>query len=102
MARVDALFLEIGISHLGGTPPEELSALVEDLSRKLDRPACLTYEDLVITNPDFDWRVFTTGEVGDSERGFYETHKVIEVVLGPAVEEMFEVSDKLAWGGRRG
>jgi hypothetical protein len=102
LARIDLLFLELGFAHLGGQPPVELSDWVEELSRRVNRPPCLTYEDLVITNPSGDWRKFTTGEIGHSEAAFYQTHKWVEEILGPATWEMFSALQQLVQFGFEG
>ncbi|MBI4030641.1 MAG: hypothetical protein HY370_03100 [Proteobacteria bacterium] len=54
-------------------------------------PYIITYDDIVINNPESDPRVFTTGRVGYSEKQFYRGHRIIEGHLDASIGTLKEV-----------
>lgn len=50
----------------------------------------MTYEALILDNPEDDLRVFTTGDLAELERDFYRLHQSIEKILYQAVEILFD------------
>ena len=86
LASLDLKMLESGIVHSGATPPAGLETLVNAFSATADQPPALTYEEIVIINPPQDPRLFTQGEIGNSENAFYNGHRKIEGHLDKVIE----------------
>lgn len=76
LALLDLKMLESGIVHSGLTPPQQLSELIDGLSGS--RLPSLSYEDLIFINPLHDLRLFTCGIIGETEKFFYHSHRLIE------------------------
>lgn len=85
LAGLDLKMLETAIVHSGGKPPQELTVLVDIFAGKSSQPGGITYEEIILVNPPQDRRRFTRGEVGETERAFYEGHRLIEGHLDRAV-----------------
>lgn len=88
VARLDILMLEAAILKSGGVAGPTLSRLVDKLAGITNRPAGLTYEDVVINNPEQDIRTFSNGLMGNSEADFYNGHRYIEESLEPSVRDL--------------
>lgn len=93
LSRLDVLMIDSAVAHssrilrkngyinidlLPGKRFLEISDRIIALS---GRPGHITYEDIVLNNPEMDKRVFTTGPIGKHEEDFYEGHRLIEVEL---------------------
>lgn len=85
VARLDILMLEAALRFIGCNSVT-MTKIVNGLERITNRPPILTYEDIVLSNPVLDIRVFTTGKVGRHEADFYIGHNVIEQKLGHVLE----------------
>jgi hypothetical protein len=92
LARLDLLFLEHSIVHSGGVPPARLSGIVTEIAHMTARPAGITYEDLIFSNPATDLRHFTVAQVGEAEQDFYLGHQYIEGELSLAITTAFQLS----------
>jgi hypothetical protein len=86
VATLDLKMIEAGIVHSGLEPPPNLMALVDKFSGK-EIPG-LSYEEIVLMNPDCDMRIFTRGVVGITEARFYQEHAVIEDCLARAIKKV--------------
>lgn len=99
LALLDLKLLEISIVQQEGTPPDALIDLVDRFSVATGQLPGLTYEDLIFTNPlTKDPRVFTAGEIGQSELGFYNVHRAIEGRFAEAIPGMFDAITYLRGG----
>lgn len=85
LAGLDLKMLETAIVHSGGQPPKELTVLVDIFAEKSEQPKGITYEEIVLVNPKQERRLFTRGEVRQTENAFYEGHRIIEGHLDRAV-----------------
>lgn len=83
VGRLDVLMLYAGFAHIGLRIHSNLSNLLREFS-KTQIPA-LTYEDIVLNNPQKDTRTFTDQEVGADEEHFYGIHQDLEHAIKPAV-----------------
>lgn len=54
-------------------------------------PYIITYDDIVMNNPESDPRVFTAGRAGYSEKQFYRGHQIIEGHLDIAIRALKDV-----------
>lgn len=98
LAMLDLVMLEAALEHSKRMKPAQLSESVDMLSRALGIPPHLTYELIIRNNPFADTRVFTRGECGATERGFYVGHEVIEQRLMKAIELVDEVIGEMRIG----
>ena len=80
LTLLDLKMIEASIVHSGFTPPANLVRLIDQYVHR-NEIAGLTYEDIVLTNPEDDPRTFTSGEVRDTEIMFYGAHREIEFSL---------------------
>jgi hypothetical protein len=77
------------LQALGREIPIEVHALRDGLLAKNPNAVpMLTYEDIVLQNPQDDPRVFSRGDIGRSEFFFYNIHRQIE-------EEMTRIRERL-------
>ncbi len=90
LALLDLKIAERTLEVLGKSIPEQLSKIVTTFSKRKGVPAIVTYEELVLINPKDDLRLFKTGDVGESERLFYETHRIIENSLDITIQTIYE------------
>lgn len=90
VARLDVLMLQVAIHKSGGRIGPMLSMCIDAIT-KISGINGLTYEDIVLNNPDTDLRLFSTGEVAVSEAGFYLSHKRIEELLIPLKIDLMHV-----------
>lgn len=109
-ARLDAQFAYNALVHAARlenkknntsipyVPGTHISALAGELAQRTGRPRILTYEDVVIDNPVQDMRTFGSGTIGDSERGFYHAHLLIEQRLQVTIELMMGLIARLEQG----
>jgi hypothetical protein len=86
LAGLDLKMLEAAIVHSNGIPPLALTEAVDRFAAQNDQPAVLTYEELILLNPDGDMRTFTDGKIGASETDFYRGHRYIEAHLETAIQ----------------
>ena len=77
-AMLDLVFLERICSSMNIKTPENLFKMTTDYADKLDRPASLTYQDLIAMKPNNDKRLFSNGETVKWEKIFYQTNINIE------------------------
>jgi hypothetical protein len=80
IATLDLKMLESALVHSNGIRTWEHVELINAMIQDGEAPV-LTYEDVVLLNPPSDMRLFTRGEIGVSERAFYEAHCAIEQKL---------------------
>lgn len=81
VALLDLKMMEAAIVHSRGIAPGKLTNLVDQMSSLTNQPSGITYEEIVLINPQLDKRTFTNGRVGQIEADFYEGHRRIEVGL---------------------
>lgn len=98
LAGLDLKILDTSIAHSGGNSPERLASLVDKFSKAADQPTGITYEEIILVNPVADRRKFTRGEVGATEEGFYEGHRIIEEHFDRAIYVMKGGIQKLIVG----
>ena len=84
IGRLDVLMLYAGLAHSGLRIKPKLSNLVRVFSGV--QVPVLTYEDIVLNNPQSDPRTFTHGEIGADEEHFYAIHQDLEHAIKPAVQ----------------
>ena len=82
LAEADIFWLRAGIVHNQGIPGPKLSFLSDKVATEIGRPNGHTYDDLILGQDYSDLRLFTSGELGKSERDFYIGHLICERVLG--------------------
>ena len=90
VAALDLKMTEVGLLVTGQRVPERLSLLIDQVSGPCGG---LTYEEVVLANPVADLRLFTTGELGSTERFFIDAHRQIEEILARVIrrlENIFE------------
>lgn len=85
VARLDVLLLDRALAHHFEEPGDNLGILVERLSALTGLPPFLTYEDLILNNPQTDIRTFTGGEIGASEADFVRIHFMTEQSFGRVI-----------------
>lgn len=89
VAHLDIMMMPQGLHALGREIPMEVYALRDGLLAKDSNAVpMLTYEDIVLQNPQDDPRVFSRGDIGRSEIFFYNIHRHIE-------EEMTRIRERL-------
>lgn len=85
LALLDLKMLMFGIVHSGGEPGPHLQELVKSFAVLTGQPESITYEEIILINPEHDPRLFTSGEVGAAEYDFYHLHRLVEPVLEEAI-----------------
>ncbi|MGD9649622.1 MAG: hypothetical protein AB7U41_02410 [Dongiaceae bacterium] len=78
VARLDIMMAQAAVYYMGLVPGVRLKELAAYTGKKTNRPACLTYEDIILSNPPSDLRVFSTGKTASAEADFYLGHRLIE------------------------
>lgn len=96
VAVLDVKMMAPAVAGSGGQPGPKLMSLVDKLSKVVDQPSGITYEEIILVNPTLDQRVFTGGSVGESESDFYETHRRIERHFDSVIVDMKRVENFLA------
>lgn len=94
VAKLDVAMLETAVVHHGAYRPWKLVELANVLT-SAGGAASLTYEDVVLSNPPNDMRLFTRGEIGRSELGFYTAHRLIESTLTEVIQSVLNLMDSL-------
>jgi hypothetical protein len=89
LAALDLKMLENALVHSGLEIPSRLTALVDFFSGENSKT--LTYEEIVMVNPDEDLRVFSTGNTREIERIFYGNHRLIEEILMGTITRVISV-----------
>ncbi len=88
LALLDLKMMKYGIIHSGGEPGKKLNEAVKKLAYECGQPESITYEEIIMVNPENDPRLFTSDKVGQAEYDFYHTHRLIEPVLEIAIENV--------------
>lgn len=79
VAHLDIMMMPQALQALGREIPMEVYALRDELlAKEPNAVPMLTYEDIVLQNPQDDPRVFSRGDIGSSELFFYDIHREIE------------------------
>ena len=92
LAALDLKMLENALVHSELEVPSRLTALI-DLFSGEDLKA-LTYEEIIMVNPEDDLRMFSTGKTKDTERTFYSNHRVIEDILSDVILQVISVVER--------
>ncbi|HYD93543.1 MAG TPA: hypothetical protein VEB18_03795 [Candidatus Paceibacterota bacterium] len=90
---LDLLMIQAAMHTKKQTCPRELSSAIARLLGRNEAPI-ITYELLVLDNPETDMRAFTRGPVGETEKAFYNAHRTIEHALTPVIAS---VDTLLSW-----
>ncbi|TSC75590.1 MAG: hypothetical protein G01um101433_854, partial [Parcubacteria group bacterium Gr01-1014_33] len=90
VALLDLKIMEMGIVHSGVMPSKLLTQLIDEFSYAAELPPMLTYEEIVLVNPSRDWRTFTFGSIGHTERDFYLAHARSEEHMEQAINALKE------------
>lgn len=98
LACFDLKILETSLLYLKFDPLEKLTKLVEQFSKAAQQPFFITYEELVLINPNTDPRTFTPGFIGESEFSFYQGHFQIEQILNKVIDWIKKAATNLMIG----
>ena len=94
LAALDLKMLELGIVHNDFVSPQELVDLVNKFSDGDVKG--LTYEEIILANPNQDLRRFTMGDVAQTEQLFYCEHQALEAHLLCAITQVRSAIEQLA------
>lgn len=78
IAHLDVMMLPQGLKAAGRELPSKVRDLITMFATLKNAVPMLTYEDIVLRNPSSDPRLFSRGDIGNSELFFYDIHRRIE------------------------
>lgn len=81
VARLDLMMVEAGLRAVGGVCGPALGNFIMDMAQQTGQKPILSYQDLILSNPQGDMRTFTNGAIGKQEADFYRGHVMIESCL---------------------
>jgi tryptophan 2,3-dioxygenase len=100
-ALLDLVMFQRALEMGAGATPPQLAQWIAQFARDLDTLPTLTYELVILSNPERAVRTFTGGQVGEIERAFYIGHQVIEHRFEELSTTLMRARDLLESGNRR-